>query len=97
MKTEDLLAYVENDDNFTPVDPFMEFVSGVSDDDLFILLLALGAARGMDETFMFPLRRRSIDMWVSAIKECDKRRLDSNGYFDELLERAQMEFDRSPE
>ena len=74
MQEETLFDYMKNDRNYTKVDALKEFVSGVDDVTLYILLHALEIYRSSsDWTWDRPLLSRSQRMWDIIIQEYSSR------------------------
>ena len=59
MRTEDIKEFdrIHNDSNFTSVDPFAEYLSGVSDDELYVLLTGLEMVGDMDDIWLVGIDR----------------------------------------
>jgi hypothetical protein len=88
MKHEDLIEYMENEDNFSRIDPFAEFVFGATNEEVYILLQGLQAVcdyillQGlqavcdMDDTWFLPLLPRAKEMLMFLQEEHTDRDLE---------------------
>lgn len=74
MKSEDLLKYLEDEKNFTSIDPFKEYVTTISNEELFILLLGLDHIKDFDDPFMAAITRIG-DMLGIVYNEYEERGL----------------------
>ncbi len=87
MDTESLLEYMENDRNFTRVDPFEEFVPGINDQSLYILLYALEALQKdtMDKTWDGPLLPQVARWFNIVMEEYNSRHITIEGVISEAV------------
>lgn len=90
MKTEELIEKrIAEEGKFVEVDGFAEYVSGIDDDELYILLSALEVAQdSLDDVWMQPLTWRLAEMVTITQNEFVDRDLDNNGYMTRLEERG---------
>lgn len=86
MKTEELIKRrQEENDGFTKVDGFAEYVSGIDNDELYILLSSLELAEDMlRDPWMAALFARMAEMRLIVQNEYVDRDLGFNGYEDDL-------------
>lgn len=76
MKPEQLFEYMKNDRNFTQVDPFEEFISGLDDTSLYTLLAAIELYKlaGLEE-WNLPVRPKVARWFGLLITEYSRRNL----------------------
>lgn len=90
MKTEELIERrQEESDGFTEVDGFAEYVSGVGNDELYILVSSLELAEDiLRDPWMAALFARMAEMRLIVQNEYADRDLGFNGYEDDLKTRG---------
>lgn len=82
MKSEDLFKYVEDDRNFEPVDPFAEYLSGVSDDELYAHLCGIEWVQDLDDVWVAANLEIS-RMYSAVVAEWHERGLAEKGYIEQ--------------
>ena len=87
MKSEDLLKYDVGDSSTPQQDPFSQYISGIPDDEVYILLTGLEWVQDLDDPWALGLDG-ILPMVQAAINEFDRRELATNGYLEELIERG---------